>query len=197
MREYCSFKIIVIFHIMTEQSKNRFFELLQPVRDRLVWHIFVMTKDEDEARDIAEDAMLLAYDNFDTLRNEASFEFFLFRIARREFIRTRRRKKLFIRLESDHESIPSEAFHALETGYDVRLLLHSISILPQRQRETISLYKICGFTMEEIRNMQGGTLSGVKTRLVRARRALEIMLNDGEALTRQKCKEMIPVGGES
>jgi RNA polymerase sigma factor (sigma-70 family) len=193
----CSFRITVFIFIMTELSKQRFFELMQPVRDRLIWHIYVMTRDEEEARDIAQDAMLLAYDGFDSLRNESSFEFFIFRIARREFIRNRKRRRLFVHLDGEHENIPSEACQALETGYDVQLLLDCIASLPQRQRETISLFKIGGFSMEEIREIQGGTLSGVKTRLMRARRSIEFMMNEGRTVPRHRPTEIIALGDEA
>jgi RNA polymerase sigma factor (sigma-70 family) len=158
---------------MNEQTKNRFFELLRPLQDRLVWYIYVLSRDEEEARDIVGDAILLAYDHFDTLRSETAFELFLFRIARREYFRVRRRMMLFTRLKPEHECIGSEAMRALETGVDAQLVLNCICRMPQRQRETVTLYEIAGFSLEEIRGLQGGSLSGVKSRLVRARKKLE------------------------
>jgi DNA-directed RNA polymerase specialized sigma24 family protein len=42
------------------------------------------------------------------------------------------------------------------------------------------LFELSGFSIEEIREIQGGSISGVKTRLVRGREALRSMLTEFE-----------------
>jgi RNA polymerase sigma-70 factor, ECF subfamily len=195
--ECCSFWILIFILVMTEHVKNRFFELVQPVRDRLVWHIYVMTKDEDEARDIVGEAIIRAFEHFHELRSEATFECFLFTIARREFFNDWKRKLRFIRLGVEHEGIASDSLHTVEIGPDIARLLHCISELPPRQRETLSLFEIGGFPLEEIRAIQGGSLSGVKSRLVRARKLLESRLNDGKQFFPSKLNEIMALRDES
>jgi RNA polymerase sigma-70 factor, ECF subfamily len=163
---------------MKDCSQSKFFELFQPLKDRLIWHLHVMTKDEEEAKDIAGEAVLRAFDHFSSLRDESMFEFFLFQIARREFFANWKRKKLFVRLNEKHENIADNSQAAVESGYDIHLLLSSIASLSERQRETVSLFEIAGLSLEEIRMLQGGSLSGVKTRLVRGRKVLDSLLNE-------------------
>jgi len=50
--------------------------------------------------------------------------------------------------------------------------------LPDKQREAIVLFELSGFSIEEIRELQGGTISGVKMRLKRGRNQLRLWLED-------------------
>jgi len=59
-------------------------------------------------------------------------------------------------------------------------MLKYMDILPERQKEALSLFELADFPIEEIRKIQGGTASGVKMRLVRARAKLAILMRDGE-----------------
>ncbi|MBK9423268.1 MAG: hypothetical protein IPN54_03875 [Bacteroidetes bacterium] len=55
--------------------------------------------------------------------------------------------------------------------------------LPVQQKEALIMYEISGVTMEEIAKIQGGTLSGVKSRIARARQKLiELMENDSNSI---------------
>jgi RNA polymerase sigma-70 factor (ECF subfamily) len=68
-----------------------------------------------------------------------------------------------------------------DVSADIQILNQALSYLPQEQREAIVLFEIVGFSIEEIKAMQGGSLSGVKSRLVRARQKLADMLSDAES----------------
>jgi RNA polymerase sigma-70 factor (ECF subfamily) len=59
-----------------------------------------------------------------------------------------------------------------DAGYDVEVLYSLLEKLPPRQRECVVLFELSGFSLEEIRQVQGGTLSGVKSRLKRGREQL-------------------------
>jgi len=52
--------------------------------------------------------------------------------------------------------------------------------LPIREREAIVLFEITGLSIKEIQEIQGGTLSGVKSRMARARNRLKGMLVESE-----------------
>lgn len=43
-------------------------------------------------------------------------------------------------------------------------------------KETVILFEISGLSLEEIKKIQGGTISGVKSRLKRGRETLEILM---------------------
>jgi RNA polymerase sigma-70 factor (ECF subfamily) len=52
--------------------------------------------------------------------------------------------------------------------------------LPSRQREALVLFELSGFSLDEIRQLQGGTLSGVKSRMKRGREQLRRWLDPPE-----------------
>jgi RNA polymerase sigma-70 factor (ECF subfamily) len=58
------------------------------------------------------------------------------------------------------------------------VLYSALNKLKEKYREAIVLFEISGFTLDEIRDVQGGTLSGVKSRLKRGREMLEKIMLD-------------------
>ncbi len=66
-----------------------------------------------------------------------------------------------------------------ETAAEIRIVMDALDKLPEKMRETVVLFDISDLSLGEIRHIQGGTLSGVKSRLKRGReqltRALGIM----------------------
>ena len=63
-------------------------------------------------------------------------------------------------------------------NYDIQVLYAALDKLPVKQKEAVVLFEISGFSLEEIKNIQGGTLSGAKSRVKRGREKLAILLND-------------------
>jgi RNA polymerase sigma-70 factor, ECF subfamily len=168
---------------MTEDSKKIFFELLLPILDKLQWYLFSMTKNVDEAKDIVGKAVVLAYDNFSSIRNKKAFEFYLFEVARHEFFSTKMREKIFVRLRKEHENVVFENPNEKESDHDIDLLIKSLHALPERYKETLTLFEFGGFSIQEIRKLQGGTVSGVKTRLRRARQKIAALLGAADHQT--------------
>jgi RNA polymerase sigma-70 factor (ECF subfamily) len=61
------------------------------------------------------------------------------------------------------------------------VLDRALARLPEKQREAVILFEISGFSLAEIREIQGGSLSGVKSRIVRGRDNLANLLRDRES----------------
>jgi RNA polymerase sigma factor (sigma-70 family) len=174
-----AFLELPLFQVLTEDSNTAFFSLLEPSLTKLGWHIYTLTGDIDDAHDVVGDAILLAYKYFDTLRNYEAFDVWLFQIARRELYKYWRRKKIFFRLSFGHEFQYFVSPDDSEAQYDIDLLRRFITKLPAKQAETITLQEIGHFSLEEIRQIQGGALSGVKYRLACAKKKLRAMMSDG------------------
>jgi RNA polymerase sigma-70 factor (ECF subfamily) len=156
-------------------------ELYDPVRRHISNYCRSLTGNNDTARDLLQDALLAAYEGFENLRKQESFLFFLCGIARRIYLKQIRRNKFW----ADNKKIDSNLHIAIDmegdVSADIQILNQALSYLPQEQREAIVLFEIVGFSIEEIKAMQGGSLSGVKSRLVRARQKLADMLSDAES----------------
>ena len=156
--------------------------LLEPVHDDVVRYVRMMTRDTEQARDVLGETLLTAFERFDTLRAPEAFLSFLFTIARRVFAQTVWRRRFFARYDRRVIETYWDPAPLPDLAPDLALLRAVIQLLPLKQREAIVLHELHGFSLEEIRDMQGGTLSAVKMRLARARRTLQRLLRDRESM---------------
>jgi RNA polymerase sigma-70 factor, ECF subfamily len=160
-------------------AKEKFLALYTPVERQLSNYCRALAGNDYAAADLLHDTILVALENIETLRKPESFLFFMCAIAKRTYLKQFRRKKF----EADIETIPPVAYNesnAGETNADVQLLYRTISQLPFEQREALVMFEIMGFSLKEIQEFQGGSLSGVKSRVTRAREKLAEMLTDRE-----------------
>lgn len=167
--------------IPTSMSQNHtkqtdFLATFEPLRPRLSAYISALVRNREEAQDLMSETVLLAYERFGEVRSRESFVFFLFTIARRLYYRSERRRKIFTLLHDEDAGRFSAPGRPTDADADVRLLYDALAKLPARQREAIALFDIAGLPLEEVRTVQGGTLSGVKTRLKRGREKLAQLL---------------------
>jgi RNA polymerase sigma-70 factor (ECF subfamily) len=159
----------------------QFLELYTPVQQQISNYCRALTGNEDMARDLLQDALLAALDGFEGLRKKESFLFFLCGIARRIYLKQIRRNKFRAdnSLIDANKHITSELDG--ETSIDIQLLYKALSQLPIEQREALVFFELMGFSLIEIQSFQGGSLSGVKSRIVRARQKLADTLTDQES----------------
>jgi RNA polymerase sigma-70 factor (ECF subfamily) len=161
---------------MTESHKEKFLSLLEPIHTRLWRFCLSITKTEIEAEDLLSDTVLAAFERFESLRDPQAFVSFLFTIATRIHRHDQLRQRKFDVYDQEYaESIPS-SYDSPELAADIRIIRDALALLPEKHRETIVLFEITGFSLQEIRGIQGGTLSGVKSRLRRARKELSKIL---------------------
>ncbi len=161
----------------TDQSKQeRFLAAFEPVRRRFSAYVQAMVRNTEEAKDIVSETILIAYEQFEDVRTPSSFVFYLFTISRRIYLKRERRGRLFGRYNQEEaQYIPAE-YERPDVSTDVTLLYRALAKLPAKQREAVVLFDIADCTLEEVRAIQGGTLSGVKSRLKRGREALAELL---------------------
>ena len=137
-----------------------------------------ITGNSDDAWDLAGETILVVFENLNNLRKKDSFKAYLFGVARRLRLSHNRRRKFkadYIEGEADLiiSSDPLPDFHP-----DIELLYEYLNHLPLKQKEAFLLFEFSGFSIKEIQKLQGGTASGVKTRLKRAREQLQLWLDD-------------------
>lgn len=157
------------------EKQQQFLALFEPVRHRLSHYVQAMVYNRDEARDIISETIAIAYERCSSVHTPQSFVFFLFTIARRLHAKRRWRHRLFLPLAAEHDG-PRLGDHAPDTLADVRLLYEALDKLPLKQRETVVLFYLSGLSLEQVRALQGGTLSGVKSRLRRGKQQLAELL---------------------
>ena len=162
----------------SEQLQSRFLELYEPIHTQFYRYCEVMVKNNELAKDLQSDVILAAYESFGSLRNPASFKFFLFGIAKNIFRKSLKRNKVHKKYEMSNNEPQAHDSASMEMNVDIRLLYDKLDMLPVKQKEALILFEISGFSLKEIKDIQGGSLSGVKLRLSRGRQKLKELLSD-------------------
>lgn len=151
-----------------------------PCHQAFIGYCRGLTGNRDDARDLAGEAVLIVFENLDKLRKKDSFKAYLFGVARRLRLHQHRRNQFRGGYDEKVAEMLPDQQSPPDTGPDVEVLYRLLGKLPPKQRESIVLFELSGFSLKEIRQLQGGTLSGVKSRLVRAREQLKVWLDPSE-----------------
>ena len=166
-------------------------EMYTPCHQAFTGYCRGLTGNREDARDLAGEAVLIVFENLDQLRKKDSFKAYLFGVARRLRLHQHRRGKF----RGEYSEAVADMLPATDSTpeilHDVEILYGLLDKLPPRQREALVLFELSGFSLEEIRQLQGGTLSGVKSRMKRGREQLRRWLEPSEGInegTRQKAQ---------
>lgn len=152
----------------------------EPVHDRFARFCQTRLGNNTDAKDLISETVLVAYENLHTLRQPEAFLYFLFGIASR-LIKKKARRRKFWGLFQEQESIQvRDANLSAEASADIEILYRALNQLPEAQKEALLLFEIAGFSLKEIQEIQQASLSAVKLRLVRGRKALGQLLHDSE-----------------
>ena len=149
-------------------------------------------RDEDEARDVVQEAFALAFQRLAGFHGDCRISTWLFRITANAALmrlRARRRRpeqsldELLPRFHDDgHRVIPEgdrsipDPELATQRGELRRLVRDAIDRLPERYRTVLLLRELGDLSTEEVAAMLGITANAVKIRLHRARQALRELL---------------------
>jgi len=155
--------------------------LYRPCHDDFCRYCHGLTGVREDARDLVGDAVLVALENFAKLRKKESFKAWLYGIAHRLMLHVYRRSKFKGKYNEEDAILLPDNEPSPDLHPDIEVLYKALGQLPLKQREVIVLFELTGFSLEEIRKLQGGSLSGVKTRLKRAREKLREILSDKES----------------
>ncbi len=172
---------------MNEFAKQKeFMQLLNPVNDDLSRFVSALTRNREDTKDIVSETLLRAYENFDKLNSQQAFKSYLFTIAHRIYKRKRFRSRIFGLFDEEKALNLPDYNTSPDRLSDVEFLYEAIAKLPQAQQTAIILFEISGFSLEEIREIQGGSLSGVKSRLKRGREKLSELLGANSKSSRRE-----------
>jgi RNA polymerase sigma-70 factor (ECF subfamily) len=134
----------------------------------LVRAAYLLTADQGEAEELAQETMARAFERWDRVRLMESPNGYLYRTAvnlnrkRLRHLATRARRLMAIR---QHD----EAFTTTEAHAE---LSEALSVLPRQLREAVMLVEWLGLNTEEAGRTLGIKSSSVRSRIHRARRLL-------------------------
>jgi RNA polymerase sigma-70 factor, ECF subfamily len=160
-------------------SSDAFGELVDRYRAPVVRLAYSLTRDVDEAKDIAQDAFLRAYRRIDSFRPDRPFARWLFVIARNASLDAiRRRQRAAAQLPTVEAEVEDPQEHAMrnEDAENVRLALRD---LPEHYRTVLEMYYVSGLRYREIAVALGIPIGTVKTYIARGKRRLRDLLGPG------------------
>ena len=152
-------------------NKQEFTQQVMEAENSLYRVARTLSANESDCEDAVQQAILIAYDKLDNLRNEKFFKTWLTRILINECYKIRRKNGFIISFEDYTADIPSD-------GKIDNELRDAVFRLPIKLRSVIVLYYIEGYSVEETAYMLKLTQGTVKSRLHKARKLLKTMLDD-------------------
>ena len=175
-----------------EGEHELFYQLIRPYERRVYAAALAILRNEADAEDAAQEAVLKAFKHIRQFRSEARFSTWLIQIAVNE-ARMRRRKQQAVVMEpmvdqpdedghyvprdfADWREIPSETLERAEVR---QKLAEALNSLGQKYREVFILRDMQQLSIENTAKALGISVPSVKTRLLRARLMLRDLLAPG------------------
>ena len=154
-----------------EQSHQRLRRLLEPIHDRALGFARSVCRSRDDGDDLFQEALVRALDKLPTLRDDGAFKGWLYRVIIN--LHRNRTKRAFWRrlLPLGGSEIDDRRSHD-ETLGSVERARIALAQLPPDQREAIVLHDIEGWAVGEIADLEGVSMSAIKSRLSRGRERL-------------------------
>ena len=180
--------------LSVQRGQNElFYELVRPYEKRVYAAALAILRNEHDAEDAAQEAMLKAFANIRQFRAEARFSTWLIQITVNEALMRRRRGRTVVmegiddhriaeesdyrpREFADWREIPSEALERKEVR---QRLADALRTLDRKYREVFVLRDMEHLNIQETAEALGISVASVKTRLLRARLMLRDLLAAG------------------
>ena len=135
--------------------------------------------DPTSADDLAQDAMMKAWDARASYQMGTNMKAWTFMILRNQFYSEKRRSWRQTQLDQEAAERTLVAVDDPEAPVALDELRLGLSMLPAEQREALILVGAGGFAYEEAADICGCAVGTVKSRVSRARRALQAILEQG------------------
>jgi RNA polymerase sigma-70 factor, ECF subfamily len=131
------------------------------------------------ADDLAQDALVKAWDARASYQMGTNMKAWTFMILRNQFYSERRRSWRQVQLDQEAAERTLVAVDDPSAPLALDELRLGLGMLPAEQREALILVGAGGFAYEEAAEICGCAVGTVKSRVSRARRALQVILGDG------------------
>lgn len=125
------------------------------------------------ADDIAQEALIKAYLNIESLADPARFGSWLHSIAYRIFLNHKRAERP---MESYDTLIHTPSAHQADEAFRYQALYAALDRIPPRERSSILLFYMEGYSAKEIAEITDSTENAVKQQLSRGRNHLRDLL---------------------
>jgi len=136
--------------------------------------------DRESGRDLAAEAIRIAYEQFDTLRDEGKFKSYLYTTLSHLAQRASWRERYRVAFDEAKAANIQSNVASPDLGPDIEALYQALAKLPEEMREAVVLFEISGLSLAEVCDVQHASLSAVKSRISRGRKQLAEILRVDE-----------------
>lgn len=170
-------------------DKGAFDLLVIKYQHRIVHLVNRYVKDPSEAQDVAQDSFIKAYKALADFRGDSAFYTWLYRIAintAKNYLlsRSRRHSDYEVEMDDAEQTENAPQLKDNETPEDhlmndqiIKVIKAAIEKLPEEMRIAITLREFEGMSYEEIAEAMDCPIGTVRSRIFRAREAIDEKLN--------------------
>jgi len=155
-----------------ETDRKLFLELYKTAHPKLSKFCRAISGNTEDAEDLLNDTILNALEGFSKIKELSSFQAYVFSIASNLNKKRFRRSKFKADFNENEINCLVDISQDPEYVTDFKIIYGHLLALPEKMSEAMILFHITDLPLEEIRKIQGGSLSGVKLRLKRGREKL-------------------------
>lgn len=136
-----------------------------------------MCRHRDIARDLVAGTVMIAFEQFGTLKNEQAFLSYLFTICKREYYSKYHQKINLIPLDGfTLENLYRTELNA-EDKLDIEFILGELDKMDNDTKEAVLLHYVSGLSYSEIAEIHNKSTNAVKMSVFRAKKSIRENLN--------------------
>ena len=162
-------------------SLEAFKSRVLPVKDKLYRFAVRLLRDEEEAKDVVQEAMIRVWNKKDEMHTLENMEAWCMRVVRNlslDKLKSKHNKTDSFAEGFDINANGMTPYAETEINNTMSVIHKFIAALPEKQRQIIQLRDIEGFSYKEIGDILTMDANNVKVNLFRARKAVrEDLLN--------------------
>ncbi len=159
-----------------EPTHVRLRRLLEPVHDRALAFARCVSRSPSDGDDLFQEALLRALGKLESLRDDTAFRPWLYRVI--ISVHRNRYRSSFWRRMLPFVSAPATAARADDILAADERARAALAELPPEMRESIVLFEIEGWQVDEIAALLDVSPSAIKSRLSRGRERLRVIYSE-------------------
>jgi RNA polymerase sigma-70 factor (ECF subfamily) len=183
MPDNSDFELVRKFLDGDESSFNR---LINKYQQKIYWHARRMTGSHLDADEVVQEVLLVLYNKLKDFQFKSSLYTWIYRITSTRCINYLNKLKLrrflyFDDINSVEIGVKEDIVDDIDTKDKIKKLDQFLQILPAKQREIFILRNIDGLSYEEIAQITGKSIGGLKSNYFHAiNKISEMMKNEFE-----------------
>lgn len=159
-----------------------FNEIVKIYQEKIYWHARRMTGNHQDADEIVQEVLLVMYNKLSDFRFQSALYTWIYRITATRSINLLRRKKLkqMFSLDDNQDIVKEDddILKSIENKEQLKRVEKLLQKLPEKQRQTFILRTYEQLTYEEMSEITGKSIGGLKANYFHASKKLLELWNE-------------------